>query len=137
MAAKPAVKGRQPGGRIPNLLPGSSSPDTNCWQRPNSCTMFTLSTLSKFNKYSGQQGSGTLKGHLTGGGSKGCWKISTLPQQLVKGDPRSMGLKDSARLQVRVTKGTCTDCQPQRAADISSRTVSSKRRFKICCRKKP
>ena len=28
-------RGRQPGGRIPNPLPGSSSPDTICWQRPN------------------------------------------------------------------------------------------------------
>ena len=101
-AAIPTAGGRHPGGRKtnPRQLPGSSSPDCNRQRPTSTCySMFSCCILSELNKYTSQKESGTLKGHLTGG-SKGRREISTLLQQLAKGDPRSMGLRDSTRLQV-------------------------------------
>ena len=41
-------------------------------------------------------------------------RLALYDQQLVKGHPRSVGAKHSARVQARTPQGTCTTCIPQR-----------------------
>ena len=122
--------GRQPGGRIPNPLPGSSSPDTICRQRPNSCTMFTL---SKFNKYSGQRGVVPLKGTLQEVRVKVAGRLALFHNNWLKVTHDQWVLETVQGYRLEFLR---EPVQTESCRHLSSR-VSFKRRFKICCGKKP